>query len=435
MSTTTIKSNAFHLRQSATIVDMLRWRAATEPERVAFSFLLEQEAVADDADSDPVSPTFSELDQQARTIAAGLLRLVGPGERVLLIFPSGLEYIASFFGCLYAGVVAVPAYPPRRNRSLIRLQDVVADAQATVALTTPSVLGRVAPQLSQNPYLQALRWLTPESLLAEQADAQWEPPAVTAESLAFLQYTSGSTSMPKGVMVTHGNLWHNQEAIKQAFEQDQQSTIVGWLPLHHDMGLIGNVLQTVYAGARCVLMSPMTFLRRPVQWLETITRFRATPSGGPHFAYELCARKVRAEERQRLDLSNWRVAYNGAEPVRPETLDRFAATFTECGFRRSAFQPCYGLAEATLLVAGRRRMKADGPRLLSIESRALTEGRIEIATDEQDSARRLVSCGVGVSGQQMLIVDPQELRPCTPGTVGEVWIAGRSEEHTSELQY
>lgn len=400
-----------------TLIDLLRWRATHQPNRVGYTFLT-------DGETEENTLTYRELDRQARAIAAGLHSLVSPGDRVLLLYPPGLEYIAAFFGCLYAGAVAVPAYPPRRNRNLLRLQAVVADAQATVALTTASTLTRIVPFFSQNPYLAPLRWLTSDSV-TEGMEKDWQEPAITGEALAFLQYTSGSTSVPKGVMLSHSNLLHNEQLIRKVFRQNADSVIAGWLPLFHDMGLIGNVIQPLFIGARCILMSPGAFLQRPFRWLQAISRYRATTSGGPNFAYDLCVRRISAEKRATLDLSSWRVAFNGSEPVRFDTLENFVATFETCGFRRDAFRPCYGLAEATLLVSG--RLKADAPIYTKVQAKALEFNRaVEVSTADNDNVRTMVSCGETLPGQKVLVVHPENLSQCQPQQVGEIWVAGPS---------
>src|SRR5687768_3254484 len=399
-----------------TLIDLLRWRAANQPDRSGYTFL-------SDGEREEECLTYAELDRRARAVAAKLQPLVVQGERVLLLYPPGVDYIAAFFGCLYAGAIAVPAYPPRQNRNLLRLQSVVADAQATVALTTGPVLARIAPLFSENPYLQPLRWLTTESIPAG-SEAEWQDPLVTSDSLVFLQYTSGSTSTPKGVMLTHENLLHNQRMMQLAFRQSQDSVIVGWLPLYHDMGFLGYVLQPLFAGARCILMSPISFIQEPVRWLNAITHYRATTSGGPNFAYDLCVRKITPEQRAILDLSSWKVAFNGAEPVRSTTLDQFAATFTECGFRRQAFQPCYGLAEATLLVSAPSRSRL--PVVKTVQSKALENNLVADAATDEENARTLVSCGRALLDQQVIIVQPETMSECAPGQVGEVWLAGPS---------
>ncbi|MCA1568630.1 MAG: amino acid adenylation domain-containing protein [Acidobacteria bacterium] len=405
--------------QSLTLVDLLRERAFEQPARRAYTFLLDGEAAE-------VELSYGELDRQARAIAAGLRPLVEPGDRVLLLYPPGLDYIAAFFGCLYAGAIAVPAYPPRRNRNLLRLQAIVADAQAFVALTTAPVLARMAPLFSQNPYLEPLRWLTSDSL-APGVEEDWQPPALVPDALAFLQYTSGSTSTPKGVMLSHRNLLHNEQVIQHAFEQTEDSLIVGWLPLYHDMGLIGNVLQPLYVGAPCVLMSPTSFLQRPLRWLRAISNYRATTSGGPNFAYDLCLRKIDDEQKQSLDLSSWSVAFNGAEPIRHETLEQFAAAFAPCGFRREAFQPCYGLAESTLIVSG--GLKSRGALVKRVRASELEKNRArEIAAGEPDG-RAIVGCGGALLDHRIVVVEPESSIPCAPDEVGEIWVAGQSVAH------
>ncbi len=419
MSSTTITpswNSSEEVGEPLTLVDLLRARAAAHPDRVAYTFLA-------DGEGEEEKLTYGELDRRARATAASLQPLAKNGERVLLLYPPGLDYIAAFFGCLYAGTVAVPAYPPRRNRNLLRLQAVVADAEAAVALTTAPILARIAPSFSQNPYLQPLRWLTAEGE-AFGGEENWQEPAVSSDSLAFLQYTSGSTSTPKGVMVSHGNLLHNQRMIQTAFRQTAESVIVGWLPLYHDMGLIGNVLQPLYVGARCVLMSPVAFLQQPVRWLRAVSNYRATTSGGPNFAYDLCARRITREQRATLDLSSWTVAFNGAEPVRRETFERFAAAFAPCGFRRQAFYPCYGLAEATLLVSG--HVGEREPLVKTAQAQALETNLVVDAAAGDREARPLVGCGGPLLGQQVVVVDPQTLERAPAGQVGEIWVSGPS---------
>ena len=330
----------------STLIDLLRQRALDEPEWIGYTFLADGE----EAES---SLTYVDLDARARAIAA-LLQDQGETGPVLLLYQTGLEYISAFFGCLYAGSIAVPAYPPKLNRHLLRVQGIVTDAQVGVALTTSASLARLKHLFEQAPELRRLRWLTTDDLDTTCAD-DWREPSVGRESLAFLQYTSGSTSSPKGVMVTHDNLLCNERMIQLAFDQTAESITVGWLPLYHDMGLIGNVLQPLYSASRCIFMSPTSFLQRPVRWLQAIARYRATTSGGPNFAYELCADRIGDDERSTLDLSSWTVAYNGSEPIRASTIEKFARTYAPCGFRAEAFLPCYGLAEATLFVSGKKK--------------------------------------------------------------------------------
>ena len=338
------------------LVELLLHRARCQPDDVGFTYLV-------DGENEQVHLTYRELDRQARAIGAWLESRHLAGQRALLLYPAGLEFIAAFFGCLYAGVIAVPVYPPRRNRSLNRIQAIADDAEAQVALTTELVFNRVMPLIDETPHLKQLTWL-PTCQVPPEMEQQWTMPDVHGDTLAFLQYTSGSTGTPKGVVLNHANLVHNSALIAHSFEHTRSGKGVFWLPSYHDMGLIGGILQPLYIGCPNVLMSPMSFLQKPYRWLSAISRFQATTSGGPNFAYDLCVRKITPEQRKTLDLSNWRVAFNGAEPVRAETLDAFAEAFEPCGFRREAFYPCFGLAEATLIVSGGlRRPAADRPHV------------------------------------------------------------------------
>ena len=402
--------------EPVSLVDLLRSRAARQGDDRAYTFLA-------DGKEQESSVTYAELDMRARSIAACLESAGAAGERVLLIFPPGLDYIAAFFGCLYAKAVAVPAYPPRMNRPLERLEAIFADAKPAVALTTARIFSQMEPLLHQTGYIKAVRWQTSDDI-KDELGQQWREPSIEGDTLAFLQYTSGSTSRPRGVMVSHQNLIYNERMICQAFGQTPQSIIVGWLPLFHDMGLIGNVIQPLYIGAECILMSPITFLQRPLAWLEAISRYRGTTSGGPNFAYELCVRKASFEQLDALDLSSWTVAFSGAEPVRKETMDRFAAAFGPYGFRREAFYPCYGLAEATLFVTG--GIKMAGPKVRQVSRTALGQNRVSAASDSSTDAQHMVSCGTSWMGQRLKAVDPDSHTEVGPGRVGEIWVSGPS---------
>ena len=399
-----------------TIVDLVRHRATRQPDEIAFTFL-------SDGEDEQVDITNAELDRRARTIGAWLESHGLTGSRALLLYPAGLDFVAAFLGCLYAGVVAVPVYPPRRNRSLGRIQSIANDAGASVALTTEAVLQRVEPLIGDTPDLKKLLWLAtchaPEGI-----DERWKAPDVDADTLAFLQYTSGSTGSPKGVMLTHANLLHNSALIAHAFEHTRTSLGVFWLPSYHDMGLIGGIVQPLYVGRPNVLMSPMSFLTRPLRWLSAISRFGATTSGGPNFAYDLCVRKISPEERDTLDLSTWTVAFNGAEPVRAATLERFAEYFAPCGFRREAFYPCFGLAEATLIVSG--GFVGRPPVVRSLDATALNAAEVVDADPDTETVRQLVGCGESLSDQQIVIADPETMTLASRGKVGEIWVRGSS---------
>lgn len=381
----------------ANLVELACSRANEKPDRTAYVFL-------QDGENESGRLTFAELDRRARVIAARLQRMGMAGERALLLYPPGLDYIEGFFGCLYAGVVAVPAsLPTRRQKS--RLLAVIDDAAPAVMMTTAAIAAKLRDELATMPNPV---WLATDRPDAESAE-RWIKPALSPDSLAFLQYTSGSTGDPKGVMVSHGNLMANQAAIKQGFGHTEDTTVVGWLPLYHDMGLIGNLLQPLYLGATAVLMPPMAFLEKPVRWLKAISNYRANTSGGPNFAYDLCCRKVTSEQIQDLDLSAWTLAFNGSEPVRAVTLERFAEKFAGCGFRKESFFPCYGLAEATLYVSGEKLPSAGYAN-----------------HPEETTEVRVVSCGATSDRHEIRIVDPETGSPCQDGCIGEIWVAGPS---------
>jgi acyl-CoA synthetase (AMP-forming)/AMP-acid ligase II/acyl carrier protein len=404
------------LAKCSTLVELLRYRTLHQTDQTVYTFLQDRETESDRL-------TYQELDRKARAIAASIQSLVARGSRAMLVYPPGLDYIAAFFGCLYASVVAVPAYPPRRNQNMSRLQAIVVDAQATVALTTTSELGKMASQIAQNSELAALQWL-PTDRIASNLASDWQEPILSGSNLAFLQYTSGSTGTPKGVMVSHENLLHNLKLIHQCFEHTPNSRGVIWLPPYHDMGLIGGILQPLFGGFPVMLMSPVAFLQKPLRWLEAISRYQATTSGGPNFAYDLACRQLTPEQQATLDLSSWDVAFTGAEPIRAETLERFARTFADCGFRREAFYPCYGMAETTLIVSG--GLKAEPPLIRQVEKTALEQNRVVVAGGECNNSHAIVSCGRSWLNQKIAIADPESLTQCPEGKIGEIWVSSPS---------
>ncbi|MGA9773113.1 MAG: AMP-binding protein, partial [Blastocatellia bacterium] len=411
----------YHLSEEdfrlATIVEILRFRANCQPDRPAFIFLANGETVKDKIN-------YFDLDRRAQALGAHLQSIGAGGERALLLFPPGIDFIIALMGCLYAGAIAIPVYPPdpaRFNRTLPRFEIIVKDAQPSFVLTDSSTWSALAELAIKDRKLLALSWVITDEVSKEPVK-EWRPPAINSDSLAFLQYTSGSTSSPRGVMITHGNIIQNQRMIMDACAHSDKSTFVGWLPLYHDMGLIGNVLQPLFIGAKSILMSPADFLRNPFCWLQAISHYKAATSGGPNFAYDLCSRRITAEQKRQLDLANWTVAFNGSEPVYQETMDRFADAFEPCGFRREAFYPCYGLAEATLIVTGGSRMKP--PMLLSIDRTSLEDNRVVTTSLDDENARMAVSCGQALQDERIVIVAPESLTPVPPDRVGEIWVSG-----------
>ncbi|RKH00252.1 amino acid adenylation domain-containing protein, partial [Corallococcus sp. CA053C] len=417
------QSKANSPEQCATLVDLLRMRAEQRPEVTAYRFLS-----TGDIDGDIEQWTYAELDHRVRSTAALLQQAGAQQERALLLYPPGLEFVSAFLACSAAGVVAVPTYPPdpmRIERTLPRLQAIARDSRARYVLTTAAIQEMGQELLPQAPELAAAQWIVTDQP-TEALSSVWRPPDITPDTLAFLQYTSGSTGQPKGVMISQRNVLHNQKLIAQGFGHygDPEVHVVGWLPLFHDMGLIGNVLQPLFLGNTCTLMSPIDFLMRPMRWLEAVSHFRGTTSGGPNFAYDLCARKAKPHEIERLDLRSWAVAFNGAEPIRKETLDRFTETFQPAGFRREAFYPCYGLAEATLLVTGVER--GTPPLCKTVSADGLERNTLVDASGDGDAGVILVGCGQGSAEQTLAIVPPGTRRACPDGTVGEIWVSGDS---------
>ncbi|MBR4753126.1 MAG: aminotransferase class I/II-fold pyridoxal phosphate-dependent enzyme [Thermoguttaceae bacterium] len=393
------------------LVDLVRYRAAIQPDDLAFVYLT-------DGVSSEITLTYSELDRHCRALASWLQRNDMRGKRALLLYPPGLDFIIAFYGCLYAGVTAVPVYPPRRNRSMLRIQAIADNAEASMALTTQAVLENVAKIIDDTPNLKKLPWKATDKL-AEGLEEYWEDPQIDAEDFAFFQYTSGSTGTPKGVMLSHQNMLHNAMLIETGFEHTRSSKGVFWLPSYHDMGLIGGVIEPVYCGCPNVMMSPMSFLLKPYRWLAAVSKYKGTTSGGPNFAYDLCVKMIRPELVETLDLSSWRVAFNGAEPVQAETLEKFARKFEPCGFKYESFYPCFGLAEGTLIVTGGLRDKA--PVVRSFDPDMLSAGKAVEAVAGTERSRSLVSSGRAIIGQRVVIVDPETRKECSAGQVGEIW--------------
>lgn len=434
------------------LVDLLLWRSAHQPEQKAYTFL-------EDGENESASLTYGELDLRAKVIAAQLQSLKMSGERALLLYNPGLEFIMAFFGCLYANVIPVPVYPPRRNQNLSRLQDIVSDAGAKLALTSSSILGNIEKQFAEIPDLASVCWLTSDAKsgllgfnsqeddpncqsrkvnfpdgfpdkITNFSEDKWHKPKLDGNSLAFLQYTSGSTSKPKGVMVSHQNLLVNSADLDRGWEHDEHSVIVTWLPTFHDLGLIYGVMQPLYRGIPCYMMAPVAFLQSPIRWLKAITRYGGTHSGAPNFAYQLCCEKIKDEQKPDLDLSSWKMALNGAEPVRADVLKKFIEEFddSKCGkdrgFKPTAFCPGYGLAEATLKVTAVR--SKDDYQLLKVKSSALRNNQVVLVNDGDEDSQILVGSGYTEIDTEIKIVNPDTLIECSIDQVCEIWVAGKT---------
>ncbi len=413
--------------KSATLVELLRGRALHQPQQRAYTFLI-------DGEVEGPSLIYAELDAQARAIGALLQQYKARGERALLLYPPGLEFIAAFCGCLYAGVIAIPAPPPdaaRLKRTLPRLQAIAKDAQASLVLTTSRILSIVEDfrfssknaTRTQVAEFQAMHWLVTEQIASSLA-TQWQEPAVSSDTLAYLQYTSGSTSTPKGVMVSHGNLMFHSACVSQSCGYTPDSRSATWMPYFHDYGLVEGLTLPLYNGTPCFVMSPLAFIKRPIRWLQTISRYQVTHSQGPNFAYDQCLHRIAPEQRSTLDLSSWRSAGNAAEPINCKTIERFVAAFEPYGFRSNAFSPAYGLAEATLLVSASQN--PDVPVFCTVSAATLEKNRIVEVSKSEQGVRTVVGCGRLVGDLRVAIVHPETLTQCLPDEVGEIWVSDPS---------
>ncbi|NET66238.1 MAG: fatty acyl-AMP ligase [Moorea sp. SIO1G6] len=392
------------------LIDKLLLGAEYQPNQTLYYFL-------DNRGREYASLTYASLLEAVQRLGQWLTEKTVRGDHIVIQLPTSPEFVITFFSCLYLDRIPVPLSSPTRKRNCDHYQRIFKDCDARLVITESRVRDlfekedlEVSPQIETFPSLDALDSLT-------------APVDRQGNNIAFLQYTSGSTSFPKGVMVSHGNIMANQKMIQQTFGHSSASIVLGWVPLFHDMGLIGSVFQPLYVGCPCYLMSPGTFLQRPKLWLKTISDKKITTTGGPNFAYEMCVKRIDPDSLEGLSLSSWDVAYNGAEHIKLDTLEKFSATFYPYGFKKTAFLPCYGLAEATLIVSG--ASKSEEPTALTIPC-----GTDEVldadASPKTGSVRTVVSNGQVMPELSLRIINPQTLKECPSHHIGEVWIAGES---------
>jgi acyl-CoA synthetase (AMP-forming)/AMP-acid ligase II len=405
--------------QATSLVEIAQIRASATPDALAYCFLV-------DGEQEGPRLTYAELDRAAGDLAVRLRGVAEPGDRALLLYDPGIDFIPAFLGCLYAEIIPVPAYPPRLDRlsqSWAGLTRLANDCTPRVGLTTGNFANMLARGLQNQGVGCIEHWIATDQLDGGQA-GQWRQPDIDPEATAFLQYTSGSTMAPRGVMVSHRNLLHNERMLGLATKHHGPGLGFCWLPLHHDLGLLGGVLQGLYHGAPVVLMSPLAMVQRPIRWLRAVSHYRADTSGGPNFAYDMCVDRIGEEEKQGLDLSNWSVAGIGAEPINPRTLERFAKAFEPFGFRPEAFFPSYGLAEATLFVAA--RPKSSPPLVRSFDLGALQAGIASVTAPDAPGSQAFVSCGHAWMEQELAIVNPDSCARMQVGAIGEIWVHGPS---------
>jgi acyl transferase domain-containing protein/acyl-CoA synthetase (AMP-forming)/AMP-acid ligase II/acyl carrier protein/NAD(P)-dependent dehydrogenase (short-subunit alcohol dehydrogenase family) len=403
--------------QADTLYDVLKYRAETQPNDPAYIFLNNGEE-----ETQPL--TYKQLHDSSKALAAKLQSLNMSGERALLIFESGYEYIISFFGCIYSGVISVPLHPPGKNKSMSRMSAISLDSNAKLILSAKELHDELRNDCRNDEVLKNLDWICIDEP-GEDMSSQWQDPKLTSDSITYLQYTSGSTGIPKGVIVSHGNLVANLTIIDKSHPHDENSVMVTWLPIHHDMGLIYGMLLPFFCGYPCYYMTPQAFVQKPYRWLHAISKYRGTHNAAPNFAFELCVNKITAEEKKTLDLSSWTVAMNAAEPVRAETLMRFHNYFAECGFEFNYFKPGYGLAEGTLILS---TVFKDGyAKLIRFDDEQLERHNNAVDANESDSTSKIhVGHSYAIEDTRIAIVNPDTKIECKEGSVGEVWAKGKS---------
>ncbi len=400
-----------------TLPDILRRRAKLQKDELLYIFLA-------DGENEKDKYSYKKLDHQAKAIAVEIQKISEKGDRVLMLFPSGMEYIVSLFGCFYSGTIAVPAYPPRRNRNFFRIQSIINNSGATIAMTTKSIFNLIDRNFADEESLKGIKWIIFEDVNLDD-EKNWNNPNLLPDDIALLQYTSGSTGAPKGVMVSHKNIVVNSEIIRKAFEYHQHhSLVVSWLPSFHDMGLIGCTFQPLYSGYPTVFMPPVSFLQKPENWFKAVTKYKGTSIGAPNFSYDYCTEKIAKEDLVNYNLSNLNNVFCGAEPIRKETFVNFTEKFKTSGFLKNAFYPCYGLAENTLIVTG--GYNSDEPKYINIDSTFLEKNKIKILDKETENSKSFVGCGHVWNDTKVKIVNPEKFIECNNDEVGEIWVQGPS---------
>ncbi|MGV7929750.1 MAG: fatty acyl-AMP ligase [Spirochaetota bacterium] len=402
------------------IATLLEDRSVEHPDTIAYKFIgynSNDEIIENNI-------TYFNLDRAARRIASVLDSYKSFGTRALLIFPPGIDYITSFFACLYSGTIAVPVYPPFTTKYYTQFLSILSNSKPKFILSNTEITKNIKPIIEKHSNFRNLIWVNPKRIFSKIENYDFN---IKINLIAFIQYTSGSTSNPRGVMLSHENLMHNLFLIHRYFCHNSNSCGVIWLPPYHDMGLIGGILQPLYGGFPVILMSPFDFLKKPFRWLQAITKFKATTTGGPNFSYELCLQKISENQLKDLDLTSWDLAFNGAEPIKPSTIENFTKKFGICGFNPKAFYPCYGLAESTLIVTG--GIKNTLPTIIHVKKKELLENKVVLASDDfpgQTLTQNCISCGAPLDDNEVLIVNPESGEKCESDRIGEIWVKSRS---------
>ncbi|MEQ1674684.1 MAG: fatty acyl-AMP ligase [Candidatus Nitrotoga sp.] len=395
-----------------TFVDVLSKHAAEIPNDTALVFLTNGEKAQP-------SMTFSELHELSMKFAAGIREHADRGNRVLLLFQSSYEFAVAFFGCLYAGVISIPLpIPSRRIGDWTRMEKIIHDTDAKLVVTYEKARERLMQNAQDNMRTTEFNLHLYEDMIKAKA---MRPEKIKGSDAVFLQYTSGSTGAPKGVILSHDNLIENQIILKKGFRNHSESVYLSWLPLFHDMGLIGNFMQAIYIGQPFIFMAPNAFLQKPIRWLRAVSEYNVRVSGAPNFAYDLCVERIKEEDKEELDLSSWEVAFNGAEPVRADTLKKFSQAFKNCSFNEKAFYPCYGTAESTLIISG--AVEYGMPVYLDVERKSYEQNKIIVSNNEgSEDSITLVSSGKPLIENSVVIVSPINKRQLPNLAVGEIWL-------------